>query len=270
MKRSPIARFWDNADFPIAVAHRGGDAAGVEKENSLKAFQSSYDLGYRWLETDTVATSDGVLLAIHGRGLQRDPNRQLPSRLKIQKMTYAEAQKKIKVGGEEALTLEKLLDKFPDSKVFIDPKTLKTAPLLAKFLINRPHDLDRICIGSFHGSNTNLIRRRVKRATGREIDCAAIGAFRGSLLILSAFLPFTKIFLEGYIMRTKTSAFYIPYDWITRKNGHKIVSSAHSLGVKVATYTPNDEGSIKAALSTGVDAVMSDNVRLLKRLIKTM
>jgi glycerophosphoryl diester phosphodiesterase len=65
-KSSSPRSFWDDIIAPVLVAHRGGDAAGIEKENSLAAFQAAYDLGYRWFETDVVTTKDGQLLAIHG------------------------------------------------------------------------------------------------------------------------------------------------------------------------------------------------------------
>lgn len=260
--------FWDNVDFPVAVAHRGGDVAGIDKENSLKAFQSAYDLGYRWFETDVVPTKDNVLLAIHGRGMQRKPNKDLPSRLKIQSMTYQRIKKQLRVGGENPLKLADLMDKFPDTRIFIDPKTFKSAPVLADFLISRPNDLHRVCIGSFHGRNTQLIGRRVKLATGVEITCAAIGKFRGSLLLLSAQSTVFRPFLLAQLKRSNIRTFYLPKQWLIGKRGQKIIKFSRENHINIAVYTPNDQESIKALITAGVEVIMSDNIRLLKKYIK--
>jgi glycerophosphoryl diester phosphodiesterase len=257
-KSSSPRSFWDGVAGPVMVAHRGGDAAGIEKENSLTAFQAAYDLGYRWFETDVVTTKDGQLLAIHGRGYQLHPNKDLPSRISIQKMTYAEA----------PLLFKELLDAFPDVKVFVDPKTYKTAPVLAELLISRPDDLQRVCVGSFHRHNTLLIAKRVKVATGQDITCGAIGAFRSIALVWTAKLSLPTFWVERYLRKTRTRIIYLPYRRLLQNDGQKIVDTTHTLGLKLAAYTPNDAVSIKQLADIGVDVIMSDRVRMLARIVK--
>lgn len=262
------AKFWQAAVFPLAVAHRGGDGTGIEKENSMAAFKAAYSLGYRWFETDVVPTKDGKLLAIHGRGYQLRPNKDLPSRLKVQSMTYQEALDTIQVGGEKPLTLEKLLDAFPDVRFFLDPKTLKSAPALAECLINRPQDLDRVWIGSFIPFNNARIYRMIKKATGKEVGLAMLGPLKSLPVRAAAFLPWLKPLAAAYAGWTRAGSIRVPYSWITGKYGQRIVRLSHEFGLKVGVYTPNDKEGIEQALANGADVIMSDNVKLLKSLTK--
>lgn len=53
-------------------SHRGGRLE--HDENTLSAFQASYDAGYRGFETDIRMTKDGVLVVTHDSNLERTTN----------------------------------------------------------------------------------------------------------------------------------------------------------------------------------------------------
>ena len=57
-----------------ALAHRGGylSPADQPRENTLHAFRSAVEYGYRYLETDAHASSDGVLFSSNPRGDNRE------------------------------------------------------------------------------------------------------------------------------------------------------------------------------------------------------
>ena len=53
-------------------SHRGGRME--HDENTLSAFQASYDAGYRGFETDIRMTADGELVVTHDSSLERTTN----------------------------------------------------------------------------------------------------------------------------------------------------------------------------------------------------
>lgn len=264
----PTLKFWINSNPPIAVAHRGGDGAGIEKENSIKAFRAAYDLGYRWFETDVVATKDKALLAIHGRGYQLHPNKDLPSRTKIGRMKLQKVHINIKIGGEKVPLLEELLDEFTDVKFFVDPKTFGSVAPLIKLLSSRPSDVERVCIGSFSKMRTLRTSFIIKRNTKKEVCTSILGPWNAYPVYVAARLRILVPFAKHYVQETNAGSLHVPFRWITNspKAGKKLIRFAHELGLKVAVYTPNGEEDIKNCLLAGVDVVMSDRVHLLNKI----
>jgi glycerophosphoryl diester phosphodiesterase len=270
MKRrnQPHLKFWQNFRSPTVVAHRGGDGAGIEKENSLKAFKAAYKLGYRWFETDVIATRDKKLIISHGRGYQLRPNKDLPTRTRLQKMTLAKIQQDIKVGGESVLLFEDLLDQFPDVRIFVDPKTYRSVPALIEVLSRRPSDVGRVCIGSFSKMRTIRVAHIIKRNIGLEVCTSILGPMNAYPVYLAARVKFIRPFAKYYVQETNAGSVHVLHGWMTKypKSGRKFLNYAHSLGLKVVVYTPNTEKYIKASLQSGVDVVMSDKVKLLHSL----
>src|SRR5512146_1155741 len=145
----PEHPFYADATGPLPIAHRGGDAAGPEKENSLAAFESAQRAGIVYGETDTVATKDGVALAIHGsRNARQARQTGLPVRSQLEEMTFDEVQNEVRIGGEQVPTLEELLVTFPGMRFFIDPKTSNSVKPLAD-LIKAYNLYDSVSVGAF-------------------------------------------------------------------------------------------------------------------------
>lgn len=66
---TPIRHPYLDHPGPIAFAHRGGAADGLE--NTLRQFRRAVGAGYRYIETDVHATRDGKLVAFHDGTLDR-------------------------------------------------------------------------------------------------------------------------------------------------------------------------------------------------------
>lgn len=260
-----MTSFWSGQNKPVAVAHRGADGAGTEKENSFKAFSSAYNNGVYWLETDVVTTKDNVLLAIHGRGFQLKPNKDLPPRLLIERMTYRQILNKIKIGGETVLKFETLLDNFPKAKIFVDPKTHKTALVLADFLLERSDkDLLRLCVGSFNVYKIRLIRRKLLKKRGIKLCYGRIGLQGCWPLIVFSTHASLNWLIPVYANWLGVYTFYLPYKLLMGNKGYKIVQVAHQYNVKIAAYTVNEPRAFMRLIVNNVDAVMSDRLSLLK------
>ncbi|MCU1374916.1 MAG: glycerophosphoryl diester phosphodiesterase, partial [Actinomycetia bacterium] len=95
---------WTYLDHPgvLPFAHRGG--ASDAPENSLAAFARAVELGYRYLETDTHITADGVLIAFHDDVLDRVTDKTG----RISELTWAEVSE-ARIGTEPIPLLEDLL-----------------------------------------------------------------------------------------------------------------------------------------------------------------
>src|SRR5690349_1545285 len=102
---------------PIAYAHRGFSAEHAE--NSMAAFQAAYDLGYRYLETDARATSDGVPIAFHDDRLDRVTN----GLGRIAALSWDTVSRSRIMGSERIPLLEEVLATFTDCIVNIDVKS---------------------------------------------------------------------------------------------------------------------------------------------------
>jgi len=243
--------FW--GESPIAIAHRGGDAAGEEQENTLKAFQAAWGLGYRYGETDVLLTADGRVAAIHGsrNWLQTQFNGHPPRRA-LQRMTLKEIQSHT-AEGVKITCLDELLNGLPDMKFLIDPKTDQVVLPLAKLLKNLGA-IDRVCVGSFSYERVVHFQKIIKQPV------------RTSFIIGRG----VKVVNKGRAMlktgRLKhIEAVQLHHSLISKE----MVDLVHSHGFKALVWTPNSPLSIKNAIRCGADGIISDQVELLKTVINS-
>ena len=232
---------------PIAFAHRGGTSAAPE--NSLRAFADAVSLGFRYLETDVHATSDGVLVAFHDNDLERTCG----EKRAIATSTW-EALKSARIDGTDPIPLlDDLLDEFPNARFNIDCKAdTALEPLIQKL---RDRDcLDRVCIGSF--SDKRL--ERVREAFGSAV-CTSMGPKEIAKLVArtNTFVP-VKPTEHALMAQVPVKQGAIP---VTTK---RFVNVAHELGLAVHVWTVDDPIEIARLLDLGVDGVMSDDTRALR------
>jgi glycerophosphoryl diester phosphodiesterase len=241
---------------PIPFAHRGGALEAFE--NTWKAFTHARRLGYRYLETDVNATSDGVAVAIHDPYLRRVADR--PGL--VRELSWDELST-IRLDGTEVVPrLDELLEAWPDSRWNLDPKHDSAVnPLIET--IRRSGAIDRVCVTSF--SDRRLTR--IRRALGPEL-CTALGPAGISSLRLASLLPGRA---AGPVANSLASfgAAQVPVrrGWMPLVDA-RLVRAAHRMRLQVHVWTVDDEATMSRLLDLGVDGIMSDRPSALKRVLQ--
>jgi len=243
---------------PIAMAHRGSGV--LWPENTMVAFQGAVDLGFRYLETDVRATSDGVLVALHDATLDRTTSGTGP----IVKQTFAEVRELDAAhhfatagnflhrgAGVAVPTLEELLISFPDAVLTIDLKAPGVESQLYE-VIARHGAWDRVIVGSFHD---NRLRRFRKLARGRVATSSGPAE-------TARFLSAARL---GRAVRINADALQVP----DRAGPMRVVTrvtvdAAHAAGKEVHVWTINDRDRMVELLDLGVDGIITDRGDVLR------
>jgi glycerophosphoryl diester phosphodiesterase len=241
--------FWGQP--PIAIAHRGGDAAGEGQENTLKAFLAAEKMGYEYGETDVILTADGKVAAIHGsrNWLQTQFNGHPPRRA-LQKMTLKDIKAHTNEGVNITL-LDELLAKLPDMKFFIDPKTDQVVLPLSK-LLKEAGALERVCVGSFSYERVIHFQKIVRQPVSTSF---IIG--RGIRLVNKG----RAMLKSGRLKHLE--AIQLHHSLVSKE----MIDLVHSHGFKALVWTPNSPLSIKNAVQCGADGIISDRITLLKDIL---
>lgn len=245
----PAYAFLD-APLPLAFAHRGGAEHGIE--NTMSTFAVAVDLGYRYIETDVHATSDGVLVAFHDRTLHRVTG----IKGRIEDLTWNQLQD-VKVGDDERVPLlVDVLGTWPDIRVNIDAKTNQAVrPLID--VIDRTNSLGRVCVGSFSDRRV----AQVRAALGPRL-CTSM-APRESLRLRLASLR------KGRGGGTPgVPCAQLPYNLgPVPVTDRRLVDKAHELGMQVHVWTVDDPTDMEHLLDIGVDGIMTDRPTVLRDLL---
>jgi len=242
--------FWGRP--PIAIPHRGGDAAGEDHENTLAAFAAARKLGYEYGETDVVLTADGHVAAIHGshNWLQAYFSGRTPRRA-LQQLTLKEIRSH-SFEGVNVSTLEEILTKLPDMRFFIDPKTDQVVLPLSK-LIKDTGSQQRVCVGSFSYDRVIHFKKIIK---DDQVQTSFI--IGRSLRLVNKGLQLLK---TGRLKDVQ--AVQLHHSLVSRE----MIDLVHEHGLKAIVWTANSPLSIKNAVRCGADGVMSDNTALLQELL---
>ncbi|MCX5080378.1 glycerophosphodiester phosphodiesterase [Streptomyces sp. NPDC056121] len=235
---------------PLAFAHRGGTADGLE--NTMAAFRRSVDLGYRYIETDVHATSDGTLVAFHDATLDRVTD----AAGRIADLPWSDVRHARVAGREPVPLFEELLETFPDVHWNVDVKAEPALlPLLE--LIGRMDAWDRVCVGSF--SETRVARAQSLAGPRLATSYGTRGVL--GLRLRSLGLPAA--------LRPSAVCAQVPVAQSgIRVVDRRFVRAAHARGLQVHVWTVNDRAQMSELLDLGVDGIMTDHIETLRDVLK--
>ncbi|WP_086801800.1 glycerophosphodiester phosphodiesterase [Streptomyces caniscabiei] len=235
---------------PIAFAHRGGAADGLE--NTMAQFRRAVESGYRYIETDVHASRDGRLVAFHDATLDRMTD----GAGRIADLTWKEISHARVAGVEPVPLFAELLDEFPDVRWNIDVKAESALhPLLN--LIARTESWDRVCVGSFSESRVARARRLAGPRLATSYGTSGVLGLR----LRSWGVPAT--------VRRSAVAAQVPESHAgVPVVDHRFVRAAHARGLQVHVWTVNEPQRMHRLLDLGVDGIMTDHIDTLREVLE--
>ena len=256
-----------DAPYPRAMAHRGwhlDELSGME--NSMASLRRALAEGFRYLEIDVHATSDGVVVVCHDASLNRTTDSTGP----IAAQPW-DVVRTARVRGREAVpSLREVFDELPEALLNIDVKSDSAVePTLA--LVSELDAWDRICLASF--SSERLSRMREVGGSKLITACSPTEAFglrtrgwlrraglgrsgQGRLRRLRALGP-----VDAQLAQVPVR--HGPITVVDRE----VLAAAHEAGIEVHVWTINDAHRMRALLDLGVDGLISDRPDVLREVL---
>ncbi|MEU7866773.1 glycerophosphodiester phosphodiesterase family protein [Dactylosporangium sp. NPDC049140] len=241
-----------DAPGPLGFAHRGGAAAG--DENTTAAFARAVDLGYRYIETDTHATADGVAVVFHDDTLERllgRPGRMIDLR-------FADLQSE-RVGGAAAVPrLDEVLDAYPDIRFNIDAKTDHAVQPTVE-VVDRLKAHERVLLASFSSARLRRMRRLAGPGVATSMGMREVAGLFAAYQVGRRYTPAESVV-----------AVQIPprYGRIALATA-KFVGYCHRMGLQVHLWTIDEAAEIAHFLDLGVDGIMTDHIEVLRDVYQT-
>lgn len=238
---------------PIALAHRGFSTA--EPENSMAAFAAAVALGYRYVETDAHATSDGVAVAFHDHTLDRVTD----GSGRIADLRWAQVSRARIAGTEPVPRLDDLLATWPQLRVNIDVKSSAAIGPVVE-AIERTAAHDRVCVASFSDARRRAVQRALSRPVATSAGTGTAARFRlAAATRRPRLVAGTLSGVDGLQVPERSGRVAV----VTAAT----VTAAHAAGRFVHVWTVNDADDMRRLLDLGVDGIVSDRADVLREVL---
>ena len=240
----------------LVIAHRGG--RGLAPENTLAAFARSAALGVDVLEMDLRQSSDGALIVLHDRRVDRTTNGQgAADSLSLAQLKQLDAGYHFSPDGQTfpwrgqgvaIPTLDEVLTAFPNMRFLIEIKDDSDA-LVSDFCrtIRRFELNDRVIAASFRSGPLESLRQTCPEvATSASSSAGMSFVFLHWLRLDAAYHPTSQAF--------QFPPRFGKIDLIDRR----FIARAHAHNIQVHVWTINDPDAMQRYLDLGVDGLITD------------
>lgn len=243
---------------PLLLAHRG--FSGKYPENSPLSFRKIVEeTEADGIESDVHVTKDGELVIFHDPTVDRTSN----GSGYIKDMTYEEllaldigGWKSPEFAGEHIWTLAQLLDFCRETRLLLNIE-------LKNYEVFYPELEERVIAGI-------RAARMEERVFVSSFNHISMQRFKALCPEIETGLLYDKPMLdmESYIRRSSADNIHPRYMLLQYQP--ELVDLFHSRGMKINTWSVDDEADMRDMLSRGVDCVISNHPDLLCRVVKDM
>lgn len=244
--RADSYAFFDGAK-PRVFAHRGLHTE--HPENTRGAFAAALAIGVTYIETDVVASLDGVAMIAHDLTLDRVAG----IHGAVGEFTAA-ALAEVDLGGEGFMTLREALSEFPQARFNIDVKD-ECAIADVVTSIRELQAENRVLVTSFSASRRRAVAAALPTVASSASSTEFLRIFAATSLWITPPLPRIQA------IQIPASAYGIPT--VTRS----LVERYHRLGLEVHVWTVNDEAEMRRLLALGVDGIVSDRADIARTVV---
>lgn len=230
----------------LVIGHRG--ASGYAPENTMVSYKMAYDMGADMIELDIYMSKDGVPVIMHDNKVERttdgDGDIQQMTLEQIKKLDAGSKFNK-KFAGEQVPTLEEVFA-WASGKIPVNVEIKgegcekKLVELIKKYKMEKS-----VIVSSFNHEYIKKVRKLAPEIT--------IAALVGKVDDLKALVNYCH-----------PDAVNPSFNNVTKK----LVDEAHAMGLKVYTYTVNDQLSMKQMIAAGVDGIFTNYSDVLLKLLK--
>lgn len=231
----------------LNIAHRG--YSGKFDENTMIAFKKAIEYKADGIETDVQLTKDGIPVIIHDETLDRTTNGQGF----VKDYTLDEIKVFKSKSGEQIPTLIEVLELVKNSDLKVLNLELKNSIIpyegLEEKVLTMIYEYnlnDRVIISSFN--HMSLVKIR-------ELD---------RTIVLGALTESTLANVPKYLKGISVECYHPYFPSILNKKYTKAIKAA---GIKINTYTVNEEEYMKMVIRAGADSIITNEVEILNNVL---